>query len=132
MELEIEVGISGTAEEAVTEDNTARAVGSGTLPVYATPAMTALMEMAAARLLEEYVPEDWTTVGISLNIQHKAATPVGKTICAEAKVTAVDGRKVTLEVRAHDGTEEIGCGTHERFAVACEKFLAKTQQKMQG
>lgn len=125
----ITVGLKHIVSESVTEGNTARAMGSGTLPVYATPAMTCLMERAAAELLEPLLPEDWTTVGISLQVQHKAPTPVGAVVRAEAEVIAVDGRKVTFSVRAFDDREEIGSGQHERFAVQSEKFLAKAMAK---
>ena len=125
----ITVGLQHIVSESVTAGNTARALGSGTLPVYATPAMTCLMERAAAELLEPLLPEDWTTVGISLQVQHKAPTPVGAVVRAEAEVIAVDGRKVTFSVRAFDDREEIGSGQHERFAVQSEKSLAKAMAK---
>ena len=125
----ITVGLKHIVSESVTEGNTARAMGSGTLPVYATPAMTCLMERAAAELLEPLLPEDWTTVGISLQVQHKAPTPIEAVVRAEAEVIAVDGRKVTFSVRAFDDREEIGSGQHERFAVQSEKFLGKAMAK---
>lgn len=130
MELtNIKVGLKNTVTEMVTAENTARALGSGSLPVYATPAMTCLMEKAATEALEPLLPEGWTTVGISLNVAHKAPTPVGLVVRAEAEVTAVDGRKVSFTVRAFDDKEEIGSGTHERFAVGAEKFTAKANAK---
>ncbi|MBQ1336360.1 MAG: dihydrolipoamide acyltransferase [Selenomonadaceae bacterium] len=130
METEkIKVGMKKDASEEVVEGNTALAMGSGSLPVYATPAMTCLMEKAAAELAEECLPEEWTSVGIALDVQHKAATPVGMKVRAEAEVTAVEGRKIVFAVRAFDGKEEIGSGTHQRFAVLREKFLAKAQGK---
>ena len=125
----ITVGLKGTASERVVPGNTAQAMGSGSLPVYATPAMTCLMEKAAAELLEKLVPAGWTTVGISLDVKHKAPTPVGLNVRAEAEVTAVEGRKVTFSVHAFDDQEEIGSGTHERFAVEKEKFLSKASAK---
>ena len=93
--------------------------------------MTCLMEKAATEALEPLLTEGWTTVGISLNIKHKAATPTGLNVRAEARVTAVDGRKITFEVKAFDDREEIGSGTHERFAVMKEKFMAKALGKAQ-
>ncbi|MCR5176874.1 MAG: thioesterase family protein [Anaerovibrio sp.] len=105
-------------------------MGSGSMEVYATPAMTCLMEKAATEALEPLLTEGWTTVGISLNIQHKAATPVGMTVRAEAVVTEVDGRKITFEVHAFDDKDEIGCGVHERFAVLREKFMGKASGKL--
>ena len=127
----VQVGLKNTVSEEVTEEKTARAMGSGSLPVYATPAMTCLMEKAATEVVEALVPEGWTTVGISLHVAHTAATPVGLTVRAEAEVTAVEGRKIIFTVRAYDDQGEIGVGSHERFAVAKEKFLAKAAAKVQ-
>ena len=127
----VQVGLKNTVSEEVTEARTARAMGSGSLPVYATPAMTCLMEKAATEAVEALVPEGWTTVGISLHVAHTAATPVGLTVRAEAEVTAVEGRKIIFTVRAYDDQGEIGVGSHERFAVAKEKFLAKAAVKVQ-
>ena len=93
--------------------------------------MTCLMEKAATEAVERFMPEGWTTVGISLHAAHTAATPVGLTVRAEAEVTAVEGRKLVFTVRAFDDKEEIGVGTHERFAVAKEKFLVKAAGKVQ-
>ncbi|SHK50814.1 Predicted thioesterase [Selenomonas ruminantium] len=130
MELtDVKVGLKNVVTEEVTQEKTAQAMGSGSLPVYATPAMTCLMEKAATEALEPLVPEGWTTVGISLHVAHKAATPVGMQVRAEAEVTAVEGRKIIFTVRAFDDAEEIGVGTHERFAVLKEKFLTKAQAK---
>ena len=130
MELtDVKVGLKNVVSEAVTPEKTAQAMGSGSLPVYATPAMTCLMEKAATEALEPLMPEGWTTVGISLHVAHKAATPVGIAVRAEAEVTAVEGRKVIFTVRAFDDKEEIGVGSHERFAVQKEKFLAKARAK---
>ena len=111
------------------EAHSARAVGSGLLPVLATPAMTALMEQAAAGALEEFLPEGWTSVGISLDVEHTSATPLGMGFRAEAEVTAVEGRKILFDVRAYDDAGEIGHGTHARFAVESEPFLAKAAKK---
>ncbi|WP_302816909.1 thioesterase family protein [Selenomonas flueggei] len=126
---QVHVGATHEAVDTVMDTNTAAAVGSGSLPVYATPAMAALMERAAAELCAAGCPEGWTTVGTEIAIRHKAATPVGLTVRAVAEVTAVDGRAVSLKVTAYDAREEIGAGTHTRFAVAVEKFMAKAEGK---
>lgn len=125
----IAVGTTHEVHSEVTEDKTARIVGSGSLDVYATPCMAALMERAAAELCQRECPAGWTTVGTALSIAHRAATPVGLSVRAVAAVTAVDGRKISLKVTAYDAREEIGAGTHERFAVASEKFMAKAEGK---
>ena len=133
METEnLKIGMKHTASEKVTEKNTALAMGSGSLPVYATPAMTCLMEKAAAELAEAYLPEGWTSVGIALDIQHSAPTSMEAEVRAEAQITAIDGRKITYEVRAFDGSGEIGAGTHQRFAVRRDKFMAKSAERACG
>ena len=125
----IAVGMTHEARGEVTEENTAVTVGSGSLAVYATPAMAALMERAAAELCQRECPDGWTTVGTELHIKHRAATPVGLAVRAVAEVTAVDGRAVALSVTAYDEREEIGSGTHTRFAVASDAFMAKAEGK---
>ena len=126
----ITVGLKREERGVSDEAHSARAVGSGLLPVLATPAMTALMEQAAAGALEEFLPEGWTSVGISLDVEHTSATPLGMGFRAEAEVTAVEGRKVLFAVRAYDDAGEIGHGTHARFAVESEPFLAKAAKKL--
>ena len=126
---DIKVGLKNTVTDKVTDKNTAKTMGSGSLEVYATPAMTCLMEKASTEALEPLLADGWTTVGISLEVQHKAATPMGMKVRAEAEVAAVDGRKITFTVKAFDEREEIGFGTHERFAVMKEKFMSKAVGK---
>ena len=126
----IKVGLKREEHGVSDEAHSARAVGSGLLPVLATPAMLALMEQAAASALEPFLPEGWTSVGISLNVQHTSATPLGMTFRAEAEVTAVDGRKITFVLHAYDEAGEIGHGVHERFVVESEPFLAKAEKKV--
>ena len=126
---EIKPGMKFEAFEQVTEAKTAIAMGSGALPVYATPAMMCLMEKAASDLAELYLPEGWTSVGIKMEAAHEAPTPVGVKVRAEAVITAVEGRKLIYEVRAYDAQGEIGKGKHERFAVQAEKFLAKAETR---
>ncbi len=125
----MKVGLKKETSTVVTEENTALSVKSGTLPVFATPMMCALMEEAAATLLEEYLSDEETSVGISISVQHKAATPVGMKVRAVAEITGVDGRKVTFSVKAFDEKEEIGDGVHERFVVKKDKFLTKAESK---
>ena len=126
----MEIGKIGVAEAMVTKENTAAAVGSGCLLVYGTPYMIGLMEMAACNCVKDDMEEGQSTVGTMLNVQHTAATPVGMEVRAEAKLVAVDGRKLSFEVTAYDEKGEIGKGTHERFIIFEEKFLAKTYDKL--
>lgn len=128
--MSIEIGMKGRAETVVTAENTAQAVGSGLVPVFATPYMIALMENAAVNAVQAQLAADEGTVGTRLDVTHDAATPIGLKVWAEAEVTAVEGRKLTFAVTAYDEREKIGVGTHERFIIKPEKFLAKTQAKV--
>ena len=130
MENTLTVGMSNSVESQSTEETTALEMKSGSLKVLATPVMMCLMEQAAAELVERNLPDDLTSVGIAVNISHKAPTPIGLTVRAEAVITKVDGRKVTFEVKAFDGVDEIGSGTHERFIVNKEKFQVKADSKL--
>ena len=122
--------MSNTVEAQSTEETTALEMKSGSLKVLATPMMMCLMEQSAAELVERNLPDDLTSVGIAVNISHKAPTPIGLSIRAEAIITKVDGRKITFDVKAFDGVDEIGSGTHERFIVNKEKFQAKADGKL--
>ena len=128
--MEITVGMKGLAESCVEREDTAAEVGSGSLLVYATPCMVALMEGAACEAIEEALAEGQTTVGTALNIEHISATPVGLDVRAEATVTAVDGKVITFEVKAFDEAGEIGRGTHKRVIINAQKFLDKTYNKL--
>jgi predicted thioesterase len=122
-------GLCGEARVAVDESNTALALGSGTVPVFATPAMAALVEAAAVHALAGVLGEDQTTVGVYLDLQHLAATPVGLTVRAEAKLVQVEGRRLTFRVTAYDDVEQIGIGSHQRMLVDTDRFLARTRAK---
>lgn len=128
--MEIIIGMKGEAFTDVERADTAAEVGSGSLLVYATPCMVALMEGAACNAIEAAVPEDKTTVGIELNIRHIAATPVGMEVRAEAEVTAKEGSIITFAVTAYDESGKIGEGTHKRAVVTSQRFLEKTYAKL--
>ena len=130
--MPITVGLTGKAETVVTPNNTADAVGSGLVPVFATPYMVALMENAAVNAVQAHLEEGQGTVGTRLDVTHDAATPIGMKVWAEAQVTAVEGKKITLSVRAFDEAGPIGGGTHERFVITVDRFLAKAQAKKEG
>lgn len=123
------IGYQAAAEMTAAEDKLAVSVGSGSLRVFATPMMAALMEKAACNAVEPFLEEGETTVGTQLCIDHSAATPEGMKVMAEAEITAVNGREICLNVRAFDEAGEIGSGTHKRFVVFAEKFQNKTNQK---
>ena len=123
------VGIKGTQTLTVSNDNTAAAMGSGTLAVFATPSMIALMEKTAYVSVQDSLDEGCGSVGTLLNVKHLAATPVGMTVTCESELVEVDGRRLVFTVKAYDEKGLIGEGTHERFIVQNEKFLAKTNAK---
>lgn len=122
---ELKPGLTGTAETVVRETNTALAMGSGSLHVFATPSMIALMEQAACNAVAACLDEESTSVGTLVNITHDAATGMGKAVTATATLVEVQGRKLVFEITAADEDKQIGKGTHERFIVNKEKFMAK-------
>ena len=126
----LEVGLKFTVKITVEEKDTAKAVGSGTLAVLATPRMIALMEEAAYKCIGDSLEGDSTSVGTLMEVKHLAATPVGMEVTATAEVTAVEGRRVCFKVEAYDEAGIIGEGTHERFIVFAEKFVSKTYAKL--
>ena len=128
--MEITVGMKGESINLVEKEDTAAEVGSGSLLVYATPCMIALMEGAACEAIAEALPDGQTTVGMELNIQHLSATPVGLEVRAEATVIDVVGKIITFELHAFDEAGEIGKGTHKRCIVNAQKFLERTYNKL--
>lgn len=128
--MEISVGMKGEVSTLVEREDTAVEVGSGSLLVYATPCMVALMEGAACESIVQALDENQTTVGTELSIQHTSATPVGLEVRAEAEVTAVEGKVITFEIHAYDEVGEIGKGIHKRVLVNSQKFLEKTYNKL--
>ena len=128
--MNIEIGMKGEASTLVEREDTALEVGSGSLLVYATPCMVALMEGAACEAITQGLDESETSVGIELNIAHTAATPVGMEVRAEAEVTAVEGKILTFTIRAYDEAGEIGSGTHKRAVINAQRFLDKTYAKL--
>ncbi len=121
----IEIGLRHTSELTVTEAVTAVQVGSGDLPVLATPMMMALMENAAMLAVAQALPEGCTTVGGQMESSHLRPSKVGDVVCATAEVTKVDGRKIFYKVCARSGDTLLGEGTHLRFIVDKEKFMSK-------
>ena len=122
-------GMTGEKSIQVTSSNTALAMGSGSLEVFATPAMAALMEAAAAAAVEGVMPRDSSTVGSVLNIKHLSATPPGFIVRAKAVLKEVDGRVLRFLVEAYDDAGLIGEGHHERVVINIEKFMDKTKSK---
>lgn len=125
MQLNIPIGYTYEIELIVKKEHTALAYGSGLAEVFATPAMVALMEKAAYKSIEQFLPEGHSTVGMEINLQHVKATLPGKTLIAKSKVNAVDGRKVSFEVEVYEGDQIAGKCRHRRFLINNKKFIEK-------
>lgn len=123
--------LGATAEVIITanDTNTAKTMGSGSLNVFATPAMVALMEKAACECIKDMLEDGTTTVGTKIYTEHIAATPIGMKITCKCILTEIDGRKLSFEIEAFDDAGIIGKAKHERFVVNTEKFLKKTYDK---
>lgn len=122
------VGARGEARTVVTPELTVAHTMPQMPAVYGTPYMIYLMEMAAAEAMASALPAGWASVGTGVNIQHLAATPLGRTVTATAVVTEIGEKTVTLAVTAHDGVRLIGKGTHTRAAIELARFLARLKQ----
>lgn len=123
------IGLTAQASVQVVPEVTARHLGSGAVAVFATPEMVRLMERAAVHALAPHLAPGQQSVGTMVNVRHLAATPLGATVTAQAELVAVDGRRLTFKVSAHDGTELIGEGLHERALIDLARFEAKVQAK---
>ena len=121
----LETGIKGTKTVTVNEANTAKTMGSGTLDVFATPALIALMEETCWRSVADQLEDGCGTVGTLLEIRHTAPTPIGMDVTCESELVEVDGRRLVFTVQAHDAKGLVGEGRHERFVIQNEKFQAK-------
>jgi len=127
---EITIGLTNEKSIAVTIENTAIAMGSGTLRVFATPAMIALIEGCCAESVEDSLGEGITSVGTKVEVEHLAASPIGASILCKSKLVAADGRRLDFEVEVFDNEGLIGKGTHTRFTVDADKFVSKTYAKL--
>ncbi len=127
----IPAGATAERSQVVTQEMTVAWHHPEMPPVFGTPLMIYLMEVTASDAIEKYLPEGWVTVGVVVNVKHLAATPVGATVTAKAKVLSVDGYMVTFSIEAHDGVEKIGEGTHVRAVVEMDRFLKRVNAKAQ-
>lgn len=121
----LETGLKGQQSEIVTNDKTAAAMGSGTLAVYATPAMIALMEKTAMCSVAKELSENEATVGTKLEISHLAACGLGTKVSCESELVEIDRKRLVFNVTAYDGETVIGQGKHERFIIDTVKFMGK-------
>lgn len=125
----LEIGSKYSKEVICDENNTAAAVGSGSLRVFSTPALLTLMELCAAECVLPQLEEGQSTVGTKVELKHIAATPVGMTVKCECELTEVDRRRLVFVIKAYDQRELVGECIHERFIVNNEKFLDKCYSK---
>lgn len=125
----LQPGLTGRVEVLVTEEKTAPVVGSGHVAVFATPMMVAAMEGAACAAIDKYLPDTHTSVGLKIDANHTAATPVGLTVTATATLQDVSGRKLVFSITAHDGHDTIGSAKHTRVVVDYARFEAGLRDK---
>lgn len=124
----VPIGVRGEAEETVEFEHTLTAHQASLPPVYSTPDMIRLMEMAAFHALQPYCEGDEITVGTSIHVEHRAASGIGTRVRADAVVESFDGRFYTVRVSASDGTQQIGRGTVGRAVVSVAKFAARVRK----
>jgi len=126
--MELTVGIKGLDEVVVDMSNVASAVGSGALDVFSTPSMIACMERAALSSVMPYMEEGFSTVGISLDVKHLAATPLGETVRTESELVEIaKGRFLTFDIKSYCGEQLIGTCRHQRCIVDINKFMQKNK-----
>ena len=128
----LQIGLAGSADLLVGVEHTAARVGSGRIPVLATPVMINVIEAAALAAVEQLLPAGYQSLGIRLDIRHFAATPVGMRIRATAELTGIDGRTLSFRVAARDEKEPIGDGSHQRVVVNVARFDQRVQRKLSG
>jgi predicted thioesterase len=125
----------GTACEGrikVTKEITAASMGSGTLPVFATPAMILFIEKTASDCVKQFLQEGESTVGTLLEIKHSAPSVIGTEVFCKAEITKVDGPKIVFEIKVWDSAGEVGSGRHERFLINNEKFMRRAASRAEG
>ena len=125
MEIKIPTGIKHHEEIIVTNDHSAKTFGSGSINVFATPAMIALLEKTAHNSVQPLLPDGFTTVGTEVNIKHLKATPIGKQVRSDSYLKSVEGKKLLFELHAWDEKGLIGIGTHTRVIVEEKVFMGK-------
>lgn len=128
--MELKIGLTGRADALVTSDKTAAACGSGSLPVFGTPFLLALMEEATCNSLECRLEDGRSSVGVSMEVQHSAASPVGIKVWAESELTKIDGKMLTFTVTAYDEAGVIGTASITRCIIRSESFVARCNAKL--
>jgi fluoroacetyl-CoA thioesterase len=123
-------GLKGAADLVVGVEHTAPSIGSGLVPVLATPVMINVIEAAALAAAERFLPKGHQSLGIHLDVRHIAATPIGMRVKGTAELTAIEGRNLFFRVEVHDEKELIGGGTHQRVVVNVARFDERVQKKL--
>ncbi len=126
---EISVGNRTEDTQQVTLERVASNLGSGTLQVYATPAMVAFVEQTCRKLVEPHLPEGMTTVGIALTVRHIAPTPLGRKVSIQAEIVRIEKNVISFQTAIWDEMEKIGEVTHERAVIEIDRFTARVQKK---
>jgi len=126
--MELKLGLKREESYIVKESDIASFLGSGDVAVLSTPAMILMMESTSLKLAQEYLPEGYTTVGTKVCVSHLKPAPLGARVRVISELTEVDGRRLVFKVEAYWNDVKIGEGTHERFVVNREKFLAKVKE----
>ncbi len=121
-------GLSARVELTVTDADTAQAVGSGDVPVLGTPRVLALAEAATVAATATRMPAGSTTVGVRVELEHRAATPVGRTVVAQARLAKVDGRRLLFEVTVAEGADTVAEGRVERLLVDRQRFVERASR----
>lgn len=129
-ETALRPGLTGEATATVTEALTAIAFGTGSVRVWSSAGLVALLEAAAVAALDGALPPGRTTVGTRLDVRHTAATPLGMVVTARATLQEIDGRRLVFAVEAWDAVEPVGAGVHERFIVDAARFEARAAAKL--
>ena len=126
----LNTGIKNTMTIKVTNDKTAKVLGSGTLDVFATPAMVALMEQTAAQSVQPLLENGVTSVGTKINVEHLSADPVGIEVTCESTLVEIDNRRLVFDIVVSDKHSVVGKAYHERFLIKSESFMTKTNAKL--
>jgi len=129
---QLKPGLTGSADLTVGVEHTAPSIGSGLVPVLATPVMINVIEAAALAAVEHLLPGGHQSLGIHLDVRHFAATPIGMRVRATAELVAVEARTLTFRVEVRDDKEPIGDGSHQRVVVNVARFDARVQKKIAG
>ena len=128
MEFNVHEGTKGIIEIVVSDEDSAKKIGSGLADVYATPAMVALMENVSQTSIKDSLPEGYSTVGIEINVKHMKATPIGMKVKCESVLKKVQGKKLLFQIEAHDEVGKIGEATHWRYIINDDDFMKKIQK----